>query len=430
MIPELSAAYQALLKSNPLIAQALPIGMAGVFGYVFRSLPLQLWYAISRQCTTSITLLSTGAGSTDMQYFSFQRWFREQGFLKWSRSLAVESTWAWRLANGGGGTEDDANGQISAGDGRHFFVWAGRLCWLTKHRIESGGTTNEITHVITVTMLGRSHDKLKAAVDAFRWRPSKGTSCLYFPTNNGEWQTLREISPRKIETVILNEGIKETLLDRIEWFLGNKSWYVDRGLPYRLVIVLYGPPGTGKSSLLRALACHFKRNLCPVNLSSYSDDGLSAIIRTVPSDSLVVMEDFDSCQAVLRPEYRKESSLPDGVNLSKTGILQALDGIDTLDGQIIIMTTNYLEKIEPSIIREERVNEMFYLGPLENKAIHAYIHQMFPGEHILTKVLFQPVVGAVLQKLYKQHHQSYRDFISAVSVANPDLESEPTKETV
>jgi chaperone BCS1 len=427
MVAELSEAYQALLKSNPLIGQALPLAFAGVFGYVFRSLPLQIWGMIVRQATTSITLLSTGAGSTDMQYFSFQRWFRQKGFLKWSRSLAVESTWTWRLVNGGG---DDADGQISAGDGRHYFFFGGRLCWLSKSRIESGGTTNEITHSITVTMVGRSHSKLTAAVDEFRWKPLKGVSNLYHCNADGSWATQRQVTPRKMETVILNGDTKETILERIQWFLDNRPWFVDRGLPYKLVILFYGPPGTGKSSLLRALAYHFKRNLCPINLASLTDDALSTVIRSVPDASLVVIEDFDSCQAVLKSEYKKEDGLPEGIKLSKTGVLQALDGIDTLDGQIIIMTTNYLEKIEPSIIREERVNEMFFLGPLTNDAVHAYITQMFPHEHELTTVEFAPVVGSVLQKLYKQHHQNYRDFITSIPVVNPDTVSEPQQETV
>lgn len=430
MIAELSASYQALLKSNPLIAQALPLAFAGVLGYFVRSLPLQIWHTVVRQTTTSMTMLSTGAGSADMQYFSFQRWFRQQGFLKWSRSLAVESAWRWQVQKDGT-TAEDSDGQIAAGDGRHYFFWKGRLCWLTKHRIESGGTTNEITHSITVTMLGRDQKKLTDTVNEFRWRPVKGVANLYYCNNtDGSWSTQRQVTPRKMETVILNPGQKETILAKIQWFLDNRSWYVERGLPYRLVMVFHGPPGTGKSSLLRALASHFKRNLCPINLSSFSDEGLGTVIRTVPDDSLVVVEDFDSCQAVLRTEYKKEDNMPEGFKLSKTGVLQALDGIDTLDGQIIILSTNHLEKIEPSIIREERVNEMFFLGALGNEAIHTYINQMFPGQHELTGMEFAPTVGAVLQKHYKQHHLNYRDFIASIPVANPDRASEHSSKEI
>lgn len=423
MLTEFLATYQIFLKENPYIAGVLSLYSLGIVTWFLRDVPKRLWTLALYQSTTSLTLLSSGAGSADMQYFSFLRWFRERGFMEYSRSLAVENTWR--------NSEEDRDGQLTAGDGRHFFIWKRRLCWLTKVRLEQGGTTNEITYSLKLTMLGRNHSKVLAALDEFRWRQLDDESYLYYPTTTGEWNASRMVSPRKIETVILNHDLKEKILGNVEWFLNNKQWYVDRGLPYRLVLLLYGPPGTGKSSLLRALASHFKRNLCPVNLMSYTDDQLGQVFRSVPDTSLIVIEDCDSCQAILKPEFiTAETNVKSLLKLTRTGVLQALDGIDTLDGQIIILTTNYLERIEPSIIREERVNEKYYLGPLLNDSIHEYIDRMFPNEHVLTELKFAPQVGSVLQRFYKMHHQNYRDFIATIPVLNPDVVSESTKEIV
>ena len=408
--------YNELLKTSPLIASILPLYVAGVATFFFRNVPMRIWGTLKNQTTTTMSLLSTGAGSADMQYFSFLEWFVERGFMRWSRSLAVESAW-----------KTGADGRVLPGNGTHYFLWRGRPCWLHKSRVEQSGTTYQITHQITVGMLGRNQDLLKQMVEEFRWRPSKDRGHLFTPDiGSGAWSSNRMVCKRHLDTIVLNAGVKETLVGRIQWFLDNKEWYLERGLAYRLVIVLEGPPGTGKTSLLRALTGHFKRNLCPLNLASVSEEKLSMLLHEAPQDSFIVMEDFDACPAVLKPEFRQgegEMAHPMMEAMSRAGksaLLQALDGVDVLDGQVIFLTTNYIERIEPAMIRDERVNLLVHLGLLENEAVHRYIERVFPEHGNETRMEYAPIAGATLQKLYIQHHQSYHDFVSAIPVVDPD----------
>ena len=97
---------------------------------------------------------------------------------------------------------------------------------------------------------------------------------------------------------------------------------------------------------------------------------------------------------------------------------------------MIFLTTNYIERIEPAVIRDERVNEQVHLGLLNDEAIHRYISRVFPEHTGEPPVVYAPIAGATLQKLYVRNHQSYRDFISAIPVANPDALSVNEEEEV
>ena len=50
---------------------------------------------------------------------------------------------------------------------------------------------------------------------------------------------------RPLSTVIVMDGIKQTLMDDVKVFLGAETWYIGKGIPYRRGILLEGPPGCG-----------------------------------------------------------------------------------------------------------------------------------------------------------------------------------------
>ncbi len=66
-----------------------------------------------------------------------------------------------------------------------------------------------------------------------------------------EWRTFGQpIKKRPLNSVVLDRGISENLLNDVREFIDSAQWYTERGVPYRRGYLLHGPPGSGKSSFM------------------------------------------------------------------------------------------------------------------------------------------------------------------------------------
>ncbi|OQV24055.1 putative Mitochondrial chaperone BCS1 [Hypsibius exemplaris] len=64
-----------------------------------------------------------------------------------------------------------------------------------------------------------------------------------------------------------------------------------------------------------------------------------------------------------RPLPRPRSTAFEGMNrLTFSGLLNALDGVASSEGRILFMTTNYVDRLDPALIRPGRVDKRQYIG--------------------------------------------------------------------
>lgn len=168
------------------------------------------------------------------------------------------------------------------------------------------------------------------------------------------WKKGSSCKARPIDSVILPDKIKNSLLNDVSTFLSAKSklFYQQHGIPYRRSYLFYGVPGSGKTSLIQALAGHFKRSVSFVQPSDpeMTDDSLSDAVSQLPQDTIVVFEDIDSLFDVDRSNKVSKSSL------TFSGLLNALDGVGSSNGQIFILTTNLLHQLDSALTRKGRVD--------------------------------------------------------------------------
>lgn len=128
------------------------------------------------------------------------------------------------------------------------------------------------------------------------------------------------------------------------------------GIPYKRSYLLYGPPGTGKSSFAQAIAADIKYSICFVNCSDKINDfNFNRLLNTSPKKSVILIEDVDAIFA-----ERKNTEKMNALTFS--GFLNAIDGVRSQEGRIIIMTTNYKEKLDPALLRPGRIDEMYEIN--------------------------------------------------------------------
>lgn len=212
------------------------------------------------------------------------------------------------------------------------------------------------------------------------------------------WQKFSARPSRDISTVIFDKEQKQTLLADINEYLHphTRRWYANHGIPYRRGYLFSGAPGTGKTSLTSALAGVFGLDIYVLSLldPNMNESQLMRLMSEVPSRCIVLLEDVDAA-GLTRPDFTNQNGnrsgnsrgrisrhdksksayedaldvaagLPastqqnhapaSGVAVSLSGLLNAIDGVSSQEGRILIMTTNSPESLDRALVRPGRVD--------------------------------------------------------------------------
>ncbi|KAI9371852.1 putative mitochondrial chaperone BCS1 [Aspergillus egyptiacus] len=253
------------------------------------------------------------------------------------------------------------------GPGRHVLRYKNAFIFVNRVRESKSldHNTGRPWETITLTTLySQRHifEELFGEAHAYAQRTHEGKTTIYHP-ETAQWKPFGQARrKRPLESVILDKGVKERIVEDIKDFLSSGQWYHDRGIPYRRGYLLYGPPGTGKTSFIRALAGELDYDIAVLNLSErgLTDDRLNYLLTLVPKRTLVLLEDVDAAFSNRRTQTDEDGYR--GANVTFSGLLNALDGVASGEERIIFLTTNHVERLDAALVRPGRVDMTVRLG--------------------------------------------------------------------
>jgi chaperone BCS1 len=195
---------------------------------------------------------------------------------------------------------------------------------------------------------------------------------------------------RGFDSIVLNPENETRLHKHLSWFKASRSLFSSRGMSYKTGILLEGPPGTGKTSVCRAIANDLGYRIRLGDLSHIRDvlgqmepktllliEDIDKFIGDVAENNVKLRSevednelseldsDFESDSGVVSGSTRDIRHAQESRRLAEEGLqhlMQFMDGMTSMDDTVIVLTTNYPDRLPPELLRNGRIDLRLHIG--------------------------------------------------------------------
>ena len=165
------------------------------------------------------------------------------------------------------------------------------------------------------------------------------------------------------------DEVKDRLKESIDWPLTKPELFEHFGINAPRGILLFGAPGTGKTLLAKAIASEAEANFITVKgpelFSKWvgeSEKAIREIFKKAAqaSPSIIFLDEFESIGA-----HRSANSEYGGQvnNRMVDQLLTCMDGVESLEGVVIVAATNRPEMIDKALLRSGRFERVLHIPP-------------------------------------------------------------------
>lgn len=286
---------------------------------------------------------------------------------------------------------------VRVGVGRTDFVFEGQMVSfvyeevgppLVSHKRGRDTTLHEKVHVLATDAMTVERLCVAACEHAMTDMPHHFQTLHWKPASE-YWRRSGYTPTRSLDSVIMDATTKDRIVFDVRQFFGpdTRSWFNKHGIPHRRGYLFEGPPGTGKTSMICAIATYAKCKVHYISLVApdLSDDSLMTAMKMVEPNSLIVMEDLDAL-------FNKHREKNDSCQLTFSGLLNAIDGINaSVCGCLLIMTTNYMERLDHALIRSGRVDAVFTFAHASENMCRGMFDRFYPNEEAVSSTFVHNV---------------------------------------
>ncbi len=282
--------------------------------------------------------------------------------------------------------EECSHWVTAPGQGTHYCFYKGKL--VSIDRLEVEDKMNQDSEKLTIKFFTFDRSVIDSFIsDVIQIRDCKDYIRIYMYSN--WWELMTSKVKRDINTIALKDDTCERLVEDLDNFLRpeTRQWYLDRAIPYKRGYLFYGPPGTGKTSMITVLASKFHLDIRIINLATIdSDNVLLRALLKLPPKSLVMFEDIDVALDISMNRNIEEptnaSPVPPGQQtkanrLTLGGLLNAIDGVASSEGRILVMTTNNIQALDKALIRSGRIDVQIEFECADRATTHRLFTQFY-----------------------------------------------------
>ena len=168
------------------------------------------------------------------------------------------------------------------------------------------------------------------------------------------------------------EEVKIKLREAIEMPLKDPDAFKRMGIRPPRGILLYGPPGTGKTLLAKAVATESEANFISIKgpevMSKWVGESEKAVrlifkkARQV-APCVVFLDEIDAIA------HRRGTDMDSGVGERVVNqLLTSLDGLETLEGVVVVGATNRPDMVDPALLRTGRFDRLILVPVPDRQA--------------------------------------------------------------
>lgn len=387
--------------------------------YFLKSIPSNIWSFIKANQLLQLTITKDGDVLTSELFQSLEKWFITNNLLT-IRNMNV--------------TVSDVEDNNGFGYGKHILFCGTRFFVINKVRINQAGS-NKVLESLNITTVGRNPKVFKKIIQEskvnkdvrYYWSLSSSYN------NPSPWKriTVMKAWPR----IFIDEDVKKIIDDKVLFFKNNKQWYIDNNIPYKLTIILHGEPGTGKTSLIRYISDLLESDIFNLvinraesesfeNATKICRKGIPTVIALEDFEAIALSREFISKKRKIQVRLDNEQDVDEKddvvaqqehINISLSSFLNTLQGLNPINNIVVVMTTNYLDRVDPAVYRKGRTDLVLEVKPLCIKSIKNFFEyvykQPFPKE--ITNI--NPIKACDMEGYFLDHPENPSAFIRRIT---------------